>query len=205
MTSEVSIANQALAYLGEPRIQSLDQNTNSAKAANDMMRPSIEEVLELHDWNECRARVKPASLADAPAFGFSKAYQLPADFIRLISINEDEIDYELEGGKIFTDEDDIELRYIAYPSSVTVIRPALARAISAKLAQNISVIVTGEAAMQDKMLALFERMLARARTNNARESSSNAQSLYYETMRDSEMLRTRNQSFRYGRGPYRRR
>ncbi len=205
MATDISIANQALAYLGEPRIQTLEQKTNSAKAAKDQLRPSAEEVLELHDWNDCRTRSVLSALVTTPAFGFSKAYQLPTDYLRFISLNDDEIDYEIEGDQIYTDEDAVELKYVAYPPNFSKVKPALARAIAAKLAQNIAVIVTGESAMQDKMLVLFERMLARARTQNARQSSSQAQSLYYETLRDSEMIKVRNQSFRYGRGPYRRR
>jgi len=49
------------------------------------------------------------------------------------------------------------------------------------------------------MLELHERFLARARTNDARESSRDSQSIYEETLRDSPMIKARH---RYGGGRF---
>lgn len=199
--TEVDLLNQALNYLGEARVQSLTQNTNSAKYGADAMRPSVEQVLRLHKWNSALKRVTLARLADENKFGPQYSYQLPADYVKLVRFNDGVDDYRIEGKIIVTDSDLVELVYVAYPEDFGVLDVGLVEAIASKLAFNISINITGDIATQPRMLDIHERFLARARTNDARESSQEDQSLYAETLRDSPMIRARRGSRRY-RSPF---
>ena len=203
--TEVDLLNQALAYLGEARVQSLTQNTVSAKYGSDHLRPSVEQVLRLHPWNSALKREKLARLSEENSFGPKYSYQLPNNFLKLVIFNDDVADYRIEGKTIVTDEDEVELVYVAYPEDFGLLDSVLVEAIASKLAFNISINVTGQIGDQARMLQLHERSLARARTMDARESSRDDNSLYEETLRDSPMIRARHRSGRgrRGRGPYR--
>lgn len=194
--NEIDLINQALNYLGEPRIQSLTQNTTSAKYASDSIELSVRQVLRLHDWNSAQKRIKLSRLVEENLFGFKYNYQLPNDYIRLVSLNDYEKDFKIEGRILTTDEDEIELLYIAYPRLFSDLDPGLIECIASKLAFNIAINVTGDKGAQVNMLELHERQLARARTNDAQESSPEDLSIYRETLRDSEMIQMRN-STRY--------
>lgn len=203
--TEVDLLNQALAYLGEARVQSLTQNTVSAKYGSDHLRPSVEQVLRLHPWNSALKREKLARIAGENAFGPKYSYQLPNEYLKLVRFNDDVDDYRIEGKVIVTDADNVELVYVSYPNNFDLLDAVLVEAIATKLAFNISINVTGQVGDQARMLELHERSLARARTMDSRESSRDDSSLYAETIRDSPMINARYRSGRgrRGRGPYR--
>jgi hypothetical protein len=189
--TEIDIINQALNYLGEARIQSLTQNTNSAKYGLDSLHASVDQVLRLHKWNSAIKRETLVRLTEDNAFGAKYNYQLPNDFVKFVQMNEGTEAYRIEGKRIVTDENLVQLVYVAYPDDFSAIDAGLVEAIASKLAFNISIQVTGETSNQTRMLELHERFLARARTNDARESSLDDQSLYAETLRDSPMIQAR--------------
>lgn len=201
--TDVGIANQALSYLGEARIQAFTQQSNAAKQAADAFEPSVRQVLRMHPWNSALAKETLSRLAGENEFGFKYSYQLPADFVKLVRFNDDVDEFEVIGKTIATNEDAVQIVYVAYPQDFSTLDSLLVEAISAKLAFNISIQVTGEIGTQARMMELYERHLARARAMDSRETSRDEQSIYEELKRDSRMIQARNRSFRFGRGPYR--
>jgi len=154
MASEVSIVNTALQLIKHSKqITSLTSGTKEANAAELIYDEMRDLCLDMHHWNFATRRVKLAQLAEdeAPAFQWDHAYQLPADFIRVISIHEhdhgeDQIPYRIEGFRIVTDADDIYLRYVARVEDPNQMPPtfrrALAKIIAAQLATALSSSVT---------------------------------------------------------------
>ena len=199
--TEVELLNKALGYLGEARVQSLTQNTNSAKVGSDAMRSSVEEVLELHDWNSALSRVELQRLSEENKFGPQYSFRLPNDYLNLVQFNDGVASYRIEGKNIVTDEETVEILYVAYPKDFSVLDASLVKAIASNLAFNIAISVTGDIGSQPRMLELHERFLARARTKDARESGRHAETLYEDTLRDSPMLKVRRQGTRY-RSPF---
>lgn len=105
MASETSICNRALRKIGANRITSLtDPNSKSARACNELYADSRDALLRAHPWNFAMERVALAPMVATPAFGFDNYFQLPADFIRVAHMEDEEIyDYKVEGRKIATD------------------------------------------------------------------------------------------------------
>ena len=194
--TEVELLNKALGYLGEAPVLSLTQKVTSARAGASAMRQSVEEVLRQQPWNSALKRATLARLIDENAFGPRYSYQLPSDYVKLVEYNDDVNDYRIEGNRIVTDDDVAEILYVAYPADFSVLDAGLIEVLAAKLAFNIAMPVTANAAIQNGMLELSERMLARARTMDARESSHEGKSLYAETLRDSPMIQRRRYSSR---------
>lgn len=193
--TETQLLNLALGYLGEARVDTLTQNTNSAKHGAEKMRASVEQVLRVHRWNSATERQQLQRLTEENSFGPKYSYRLPTNYIALIEINGKEHDTEdddrIEGSFLVTDEEEVEIVYVGYPSDFSVLDPALAETIAAKLAFNICRNVTGSDSDQPKMLELYERFLARAKVSDAKESSSRGKSAYALTMENMPMTRRR--------------
>ncbi len=87
MASIVGICNSALIKLGASTILSLTEGSKNANLCNEQYEKLRDDLLRAHPWNFAAARQKLARLADAPAFGFAYAYQLPAAFLRAIEVS----------------------------------------------------------------------------------------------------------------------
>ena len=90
MASDTSIANQAMRMLKANRITSLTDGSNNANAANDVFAEVREELLRSHAWNFATKRQKLAQLSTVPVFEFDNAYALPSDWIRTVSVHDND-------------------------------------------------------------------------------------------------------------------
>ena len=104
------------------RITSLTDGSNNANAANDVFTEVREDLLRAHNWNFAQKWAKLAKLSEAPAFEFDNAFALPADWLRTVTVHdndagvgppplyrEGEID---DQGAILSSADEMWMRYI---------------------------------------------------------------------------------------------
>lgn len=89
MASRVDLANLALTKLGSAkRITSLTENSVAAGAINavyDLMRLA---ELRAHYWAFALKRTAIPASATLPSWGYTLAFPLPADFVRLVQVNQ---------------------------------------------------------------------------------------------------------------------
>lgn len=162
MTSEVAICNAALAKVSNNRITSLTEGSTAGNLCNEMYERVRDRLLRQHIWNFNKKRLKLAQLATAPTFGWTYAYQLPADWARNIEIHADSsgrtqtFDYEVEGRAILADHEDV---YLVYGAKITdpnefdeMFREALALAMAVELA----VPLAKSATLRDRMDQAFK-------------------------------------------------
>lgn len=118
--SDILICSTALLELGSRPINSFDEDSEGARLCSNLYGPVRDEMLRAHPWGFAKKRVRLLPLADKPAFGYANMFLLPADFIRLIEINGlHEIagvgfppGYAVENGKILSNDNAINLRYV---------------------------------------------------------------------------------------------
>src|SRR5688572_8267905 len=107
--SDTEICNIALGHLGEAPITSLNEDSKAAWACNLHYALTRDELLRGHRWNFAKDRVQLSELAEGPAFGWARQFQLPADCLRVLEFNDQEIgdwiseEYEIEGRRLLTD------------------------------------------------------------------------------------------------------
>jgi hypothetical protein len=114
-TTPVSICSAALQMLGEKPFASFTDNSERARVAAGLWDGVRDHVLRSHPWNSAIKREALAPDATAPVFGFSRAFSIPPDCLRVLSIGQYESDrpaYKIEGRKILTDEPAVFLRYV---------------------------------------------------------------------------------------------
>jgi hypothetical protein len=123
MASEVGICNLALQRVGAKRIASLTEDSKNARECNTAYESVRDKELRKFVWKFAKKRAALAPNATAPDFDYSYKFELPSDFIRLVSAkaadgDTDEIDdYVIEGKYLLTSDTDT--LYLVYVSRVT--------------------------------------------------------------------------------------
>ncbi len=175
MASVVDICNRALQKLGAKRITSLEQDSRNARSCN-VAYPSVRDSeLRAHPWNCAIKRATLAADATAPDWGRAASFQLPSDFLRKAppypEDNYPDIDYQIEGRKILTDETDVlYLRYVAQIIDPNEMDPLLREAISARLAVELSEELSQSSSKKEALKGEYVAIIREARKTNAIEN-----------------------------------
>ena len=117
MTSKTEIANRVLAKCGDRRVSNIETDPSErAQIINSMYDIVRDGLLQKYPWNFAIKRTQLAVDATAPAWGYTKRYRLPTDFLSLLHIKNFP-DYRIEGDYILTNEG--APLYIQYVRNVT--------------------------------------------------------------------------------------
>ena len=125
MASETTIANHTLRLLKAQRITSLTDGTKNANVLNDLYTEVRDTCLRAHTWKFGTKLDTMARLATAPTFEYDYAYALPSDWIRTISLHDNDaglgaINYrEAEVANVGALLCSIETAYLKYVYRVT--------------------------------------------------------------------------------------
>ena len=176
--NETTICNLALSKFGSKRIQSLEDASPEARACKLNYGPTRDEVLRTHRWNFAMKRATLSRLTGAPPFGWAAWYQLPVDCLRVFQLNgwedhEQRDRWEVEGGRLLTDEDEAQIKYAARVTDGNLYDAIFVKALACKLAAEICRPLTGGNAMAGDLLSEYERLTSpKARRADAAEGRS---------------------------------
>ena len=177
MASKVDICNLALRSLGATTITSLTEDSVEAAACNGVYEIVKRAELRKHPWSFAITRESLAADATAPEFGRENAFQLPSDFIRLLSDyeerNTNDVDWVIEGRKIYTnDSAPLEVRYIYDVTDPTefdaLFCKVLAYAIALELCEQLTQSNTKKAGIKEE----YKDTIAEAKRVNAIEKTA---------------------------------
>lgn len=171
----IDICNSALARLGVEPIVALADQTKGAEACNLRYDYCRRLTLRQHPWNFA---IKRAALVTpnvtAPLFGFANAFDMPADVLRVFTVNEDFAveDWKVEGRQILSDDSTLDIKYVWDLADPTVFDPLYIEYLVCYLAWDICYKLTQSASLKR---LLYEEMIAAkrsAKTPDAQESSA---------------------------------
>jgi hypothetical protein len=178
MAAQIDIVNRALVLIGEPQLTTLDDDTKTGRLARDDYDATRRAVLRDHYWNFAVRRVSIAASSTAPEWGFSLAYPLPADYLRIIEVyGGDTNAWKIEGSDtdgrvIVTDlESPIDVRYITDHTNVERMDVLFREALSARLAMDWAMSITKAATVQERMTALYMEKMREARAVDGQEGT----------------------------------
>ncbi|MGE0533146.1 MAG: hypothetical protein AB7P35_17695 [Hyphomonadaceae bacterium] len=157
MASQNEIANHALDLLGETSIDDINDTTERAERLLAAWEATRDRALRAHWWNFAIKREALAADATAPAWGFTKAYTIDGDVVRVIQVDQyfpgpvlsdfvgaDTSPYRIENGKIITDiAAPLKVRWIVNSIDVGMWDPLFAVVMACNLADRLSTRVTG--------------------------------------------------------------
>ena len=190
--STVGIINLALQRIGVGKITALypDENSTAAIDAAAIWEYIRDEVLQAKEWNFAKTRVALARKTIDPAFGFSYAYALPTDFLRICTDNKNDrsVSYgtgttyaypagEYAGYAVETLSDstlclltnydnstgyDIYIKYIKRIEDPGKFSPSFINALSFRLAAELAIPRTEGLKKYEMMITLYQKALIAA-------------------------------------------
>ena len=177
MASTVEICNGALNQLGATTILSLTEDSKNARLCNSRYNQIRDALFRTHPWNCLQKRVEIAVDTTAPAWGFSFAYTLPADCLRLLRILDFDSNYKVEGRKILSNTSTMKILYIARITDPNEYDELLRETLSAALGADIAYGVTSSNPVAQNMYTLFQDKLKDARFVDSTEGQNNSPDL----------------------------
>ncbi len=84
--SSIALCSRALLKLGAASIASFDEGTAEAEVAANLFGHIRDALLSAHPWSFATGQVALPRLAADPVADYAHAYQLPADFLRALSL-----------------------------------------------------------------------------------------------------------------------
>ena len=177
MASTVDICNGALNQLGATTILSLTEDSKNARLCNSRYTQVRDGLFRTHPWNCLQKRVELAADTDAPAWGFSYAYTLPADCLRLLKILDYDSNYKVEGRKILSNTSSMKILYIGRITDPNEYDELLRETLSAALGADIAFAVTSNNQTATNMYNLFQDKLKDARFVDSTEGQNVDQDL----------------------------
>jgi hypothetical protein len=175
MASIVDICNGALNQLGASTILSLTEDSKNARLCNARYTQVRDSLFRSHPWNCLQKRVQLAADTTAPAWGFTSAYTLPADCLRLLRILDYDSNHKVEGRKILTNNSSMKILYVSRIEDPNEYDELLRETISAALAADIAYAVTSSNPVSLNMYNLYQTKLKDARFVDATEGQNTSQ------------------------------
>lgn len=171
-TSSVKIANSALIEIGAPMITSLEEDSEAARIINTRFDDMLDEELEKADWTFATKRAQLAALSEAPAFGWTYQFQLPANpyCLRVIAEVNDE-DYIVEGRRILADSAPLQIKYIARVTDLNELGALFRKAFIFRLATFLAIPLRGSRELREEMDKQYKLEFARAESKDAQQNS----------------------------------
>ena len=184
----VSICSNALLMLGAQTINDFQdqQNLDRAKLCANLYPSQRDSILRAHPWNCCIKRIVLAPLAEAPAFGYSAAFELPADCLRVLEVGTGgcQIDYLVEGRTIQADTSVLELRYVFRNEVESSWDTHLVDLMTAAMAAVLAYPITQSTSERDSREGKLAQLLKQARAADGQEDPP-------QTLGDERLLRSR--------------
>jgi len=182
-TSEVDICNLILDELKQGPINSIETpvtKTEYILARNyDQLR---RESLYAHPWKFAITRIElTPNPSTEPLFGYTYAYDLPTDYLRLITVGDDYIgdlrtEYEIENGQLLAVAGDVTfdgstklVRYMKDVTEVTKFSPGFIRYLVLRGAITLSNKFSVSPALKTDLKEDFERISTEAKAINGQE------------------------------------
>jgi hypothetical protein len=177
---EIGICNHALMLLAEKTIQSLDEDTNEARACNVFYQLTRDACLREIKPNFAIARTAQLGAGTAPPFGYASAFDLPQDCTLVLGVFQagqpltDRDGWVREGQQILCNYDaGIQIRYIrTLPNIEAVMDASFVQAFSAFLAAQLTYTLTSSSGKLTSMVQLYELRKAECENQYGQESST---------------------------------
>lgn len=170
MASEVSICNRALRKIKAQTILNLTASTTEAIECNRLYAELRDELLEAHTWKFATTRAVLAPSASTPLYGWSYSLPVPADFIRLVSVEYDE-DHQLEDGAIMANSDALYIKYIYRVTDPNRFSPLFRSALVARLAAELAVPIANDDKARETYIKEYDNLLSSARNSSASQGT----------------------------------
>ena len=151
--SKTQLISNALVLLGDEPISSITEPGAGAKASV-LYESAYFSMLSSHTWKFATKKKELSKLSEAPLNEFQFQYQLPTDFIVIITTYPAST-YKILGDKLYTDSSSVEIDYI-YKITEDQFPPYFIEAFEYYLAAKLAIPITDDLNKMDVMQRKYE-------------------------------------------------
>lgn len=177
MVSEVSICNQALSWLGQSAISSLDDQSTTAQWMRNNYPFIRDSVLEQRMWTFATARAT-SETADMDEWGVQFAHPSP-DWVSVFrcyrSVGRSPVidqSWRLEGGVILSDYATVYLWGLKRVTDTGKFSPLFTQALAARIAADACIPLTENRQLQADLWNLYNVKLSEAAVRDGQQGSN---------------------------------
>ncbi len=175
--NDVGLASRALLRIGAAPITSFDDGSVEAELAGALFEVARDALLSAYAWSFATGQVTLSQLETPPVADYSKAYQLPTDFLRALSAGSGSrgrgVKYKIVRGALHTNASNVVLTYIYRPEEEEF-PPYFNQALIAKISADLTIPVTENTSRAETMFRLAEQEFERARQVDAQQDTPSA-------------------------------
>ncbi|TCS61689.1 hypothetical protein [Varunaivibrio sulfuroxidans] len=170
--SSIALCSRALLKLGANTIASFDEGTVEAEIAGNLYQPVRDGLLSAYPWSFATGQVTLARLNAQPIADFAYAYQLPADFVRVLSAGSGGrgrgVSYRISERRLHTDAQEVVLTYLFRPAE-SEFPPFFNLALIARLAAEFCIPLTESTSRSQALFSLADREFRHAKTVDSQQ------------------------------------
>ncbi|MXP63709.1 hypothetical protein E0493_10155 [Roseomonas sp. M0104] len=175
--SALVLCSRALLKIGAQPIASFDEGTAEAEVAAHLYPLVCDALLSAHPWSFATGQMELPRLVETPHADYAYAYQLPSDFLRVLSAGEGGrgrgLAYRLNESRLHTNASQVTLTYLFRPAESGF--PAFfAAALVARLAAEFCIPLTESSSRTEMLHRLAETEFRRARAADSQQSTTRA-------------------------------
>jgi hypothetical protein len=172
--TEIDVINRALLALGDRQITARTENNERARIMDAIYDGVRDMVLRECPWNFASKQVSIAKSATyTPVFDYGNAYALPADFLYMLRIKDDQ-EYRMQDNYILSDpvgstSTSISIEYVRRITDMSTADSLFVEALSARLAYDACEKITQSNTKKDALRSEYEVTMTRAKRLNGQE------------------------------------
>lgn len=175
MVAETDLVNAALRLVGGNSITSLSDGSNGANVASDIYEELRDDLLRSHPWNFATKRVKLAQSSVTPVSEFDYAYPVPSDWLRTVSVHDNDantgtvyhkIELHENAISVMCSSNEVWLRYVARVVDPNVMASDFRRTLVLSLARDMAIPIASSNSLYTNLANRAERKLAQARSTD---------------------------------------
>ncbi|MFC3126817.1 hypothetical protein ACFOD4_17265 [Pseudoroseomonas globiformis] len=172
--SALVLCSRALLKIGAQPIASLDEGTAEAEVAAHLYPSARDALISAHPWSFATGQMDLPRLLATPRADYAHAFQLPADFLRVLSAGSGGrgrgVDYRLHENRLHSNASRVTLTYLFRPAE-SALPPFFASALVAKLAAEFCIPLTESTSRAEMMQRLAETEFRHARLVDSQQDT----------------------------------
>ncbi len=188
MSARIDIVNTALIQLGANTITSLEDDSRQAEIMKTIYFIARDAILEDANWTFATKDFTPALNAEPPAFGWSYAYAIPSDIMRVFAVYRGYIGpyyrnngrmpefpqsaHVIVGNSIYSEDKPIYCKGIRTMEDEGSYSPLFEDAFAQKLAYMAAPALTESNTKRDFAMGLYMGIIARAKTRDGMQNTT---------------------------------
>ncbi|WP_159996644.1 hypothetical protein [Roseomonas sp. 18066] len=175
--SALVLCSRALLKIGAQPVASFEEGSAEAEVAANLYPSVRDAMLSSHPWSFASGQMDLPRLLAVPVADFSYAFQLPADFLRVLSAGGEGAGrgllYRLQENRLHADSPRVTLTYLFRPDE-SVFPAFFASALATRLAAEFCIPLTESSARTEMLHRLAEAEFRHARLVDSQQKTTRA-------------------------------